>query len=115
MSPVPAESATSRPRASTTITRGAEVAACLADELAEPGGISPLRGRGGRDHLRLCRRLRLHLGIDAAREAEHERNLEHDQHEHEHVGERREEFQAETQRSSSGEAKRKPTPRTVWM
>ena len=94
---------------------GAEVAACLADELAEPGGISPLRGRGGRDHLRLCRRLRLHLGIDAAREAEHERNLEHDQHEDEHVGERREEFQAETQRSSSGEAKRKPTPRTVWM
>ena len=94
---------------------GAEVAARLADELAQPGRVSPLRGCGGRDHLRLCRRLGLHLGVDAAREAEHQRDLEHDQHEHEHVGERRKESQPEAQRSSSGEAKRKPTPRTVWM
>jgi len=94
---------------------GAEVSAGLPDELAKPGGVSSLCGRGGRDHLRLRRGLGLHLGVDAAREAEDERDLEHDQHEHQHVGERRKESQAEAQRTSSGEAKRKPTPRTVWM
>ena len=94
---------------------GAEVTARLPDELAQPGGVSSLCGRGCRDHLRLRRGLCLHLGVDAAREAEHEWDLEHDQDEHEHVGERRQQFQPEAQRSSSGEAKRKPTPRTVWM
>jgi hypothetical protein len=94
---------------------GTEVPAGPPDELAEPGRVSPLRGSRGRDHLRLSGGLRLHLGVDAAREAEHERDLEHDQYEHEHVGERRKESQTEAQRSSSGEAKRKPTPRTVWM
>ena len=115
LSPVPAESATQPPACVDDDHPGAEVSTGLPDEPAEPRGVSALRGRGGRDHLCLRRGLRLHLGVDAAREAEHERDLEHDQHEHQHVGERRKESQPEAQRSSSGEAKRKPTPRTVWM
>ena len=59
-------------------------------------------GGGGRDDLRLRRGLRLHLGVDAARQAEHERDLEHDQHEHQHVGERGKQSQPEAQRELLG-------------
>ena len=93
----------------------AEVPSGLLDDALELRGVAEPRRRSRRHDLRLRRRLRAHLAVDPAREAEHERDLERDEDEHEHVRERREQLQAEAHATSSGEAKRKPTPRTVWM
>ena len=40
-------------------------------------------------------------------------HLERDDRQHQHVGERQQEAEAEAYESSSGAVKRKPTPRTV--
>ena len=70
--------------------------------------------RGGRDELGLSGGLGAHLGIDAAGEAECERDFERNEHEHDYIGERREQAHAQAHQTSSTLAKRKPTPRTVW-
>ena len=66
-----------------------------------------------RDELGLAHRLRLHFGVDAVADADDERDLERDDREHQHVGERQQESEAEAYESSSGAVNRKPTPRTV--
>ena len=67
----------------------------------------------GRDELRLVGGLGLDLGIDPLGQVERQGDLERDEHEHEHVGERRELEDADAHVSWA--AKRNPTPRTVWM
>ena len=104
--------------ASTTITRPRTLSAETSDE---PAGAARLRrveelGGAGRDHVGLAARLALHLGVDAVAQAERQRHAEGDQRQQQHVGERQQEGGAEAYgSSSSGAAKRKPTPRTVSM
>ena len=77
----------------------AEVAAGVLDDAARScARSSSAAGRRRRDDLRLRGRLRAHLGVDPAREAERERDLERDQDEHEHVGERGEQAAAQAHR-----------------
>ena len=61
----------------------------------------------------LAERLRLDLGVDAVAQADDERDLEGDDCEHQHVGERQQQAEAKAYESSSGAVNRKPTPRTV--
>ena len=71
-------------------------------------------GDGRRDEVGLRARLRAHLGVDAVGDARRERHLERDDRQHEHVGQRQQQPGPEAYGdSSSGLAKRKPTPRTV--
>ena len=94
---------------------GAEVASRLAHDALELRTIVEAGRRCRGDDLRLRRCLRTHLVVDTVGEAQRERDLQRDEHEHEHVCERGEQAEAEAHRSSSGAAKRNPTPRTVWM
>ena len=112
--PGPAESASTRPRASTTITRPPSVCSELLDQPLQLERLVHLPGRARGDELRLAARLALDLGVHALRQVERQRHLERDDHEHEDVGEGGDEPRAEAH-SSSAAAKRKPTPRTVWM
>ena len=58
--------------------------------------------------------LRAHLGVDAVAQVERERDLERDDRQQQHVGQRQPEERAEAYGGgSSGARKRKPTPRTV--
>ena len=88
------------------------------DEAAQAGplrGVEQLR-RGRRDHVGLAARLSLHLGVDAVAQAHRQRHAEGDQRQQQHVGQRQQEGGPEAYGSStSGAAKRKPTPRTVSM
>ena len=93
----------------------AEVPSRLLDHGLQLGALAEPRRRGCGHDLRLRRRLGAHLAVDTARETQRERDLEGDKNEHEYVCERGEQLQAETHATSSGEEKRKPTPRTVWM
>jgi hypothetical protein len=100
------------------MTRPAHVAPGGADEAPEV--VARLRAQevGGRrrDHVGLPAGLRADLGVDAVGDARRERHLQRDDGEHQHVGQRQQQPGAEAYgASSSGAAKRKPTPRTVWM
>ena len=66
-----------------------------------------------RDDERLPRGLVLHLGVDPPGEVERERHLERDDDQEQHVRERGEQLEAKAHSTSSGDEKRKPTPRTV--
>ncbi len=92
----------------------AQIARDLADERVELG--SPVEAaRSARGHeLRTVGGLCAHLAVDAVLRRERERHGERHDHEHEHVGEGHEQTAAVGhQARSSGDAKRKPTPRTV--
>ena len=79
------------------------------------GGVEQLR-RGRRDHVGLAARLAAHLGVDPVAQAHRQRHAERDQRQQQHVGQRQQEGGPEAYGSStSGAAKRKPTPRTVSM
>ena len=72
--------------------------------------------RGGRDHVGLAARLTAHLGVDPVAQADRQRNAEGDQRQQQDVGQRQQEGGSEAYGpSTSGAAKRKPTPRTVSM
>ena len=68
---------------------------------------------GRREELGLAARLRLHLAVDAVAQADDQRDLEGDDRQHQHVGERQQQADPEGYENSSGAVKRKPTPRTV--
>ena len=78
------------------------------------GALHLPRGAGGDDE-RLPGRLVLDLGVDPPSQVERERHLERDNDQQQHVRERGQQLQAETHSTSSGDEKRKPTPRTVCM
>ncbi len=80
-----------------------------------PGRVEQLRG-GRRDHVGLAAGLTPHLGVDPVAQAHRQRHAEGDQRQQQDVGQRQQEGGPEAYGSStSGAAKRKPTPRTVSM
>ena len=81
------------------------------DDALELRAASRVDGR--REELGLAARLRLHLGVDPVAQVDHQRDLEGDDREHQHVGERQQETDPEGYENSSGAVNRKPTPRTV--
>ena len=114
--PGAAESASSVPSSSTTITRPPRsrselsTSACSCASVVEPA----LGARG--EQLRLVLGLALDLCIHPPRQVQRERHLQRHDHEHEHVREREQQSRPQAHgASSSAAAKRKPTPRTVWM
>ena len=115
--PGPAESASSTPRRSTTITRAPSSRRRPASRARRSCARAAERARGaGGDDVRLSGGLRAHLGVDAAPRLQRERHLERD-HDQQAARTRRPASRRAggSCRSSSGEAKRNPTPRTVWM
>ena len=86
-----------------------------AQEALPLGGSEELR-RGRRHHVGLAACLAAHLGVDPVAQAHRQRHPEGDQRQQEDVGQRQQEGGSEAYGSStSGAAKRKPTPRTVPM
>ena len=79
-----------------------------------PGRAAPTRRRG--DDVRLAAGLAAHLGVDPVAQAHRQGHAEGDQRQQEDIGQRQKEGGSEAYGSStSGAAKRKPTPRTVSM
>ena len=75
--------------------------------------VEQLRGGGG-DDVGLAAGLPADLGVDAVAQAQRQRHAEGDQRQQQYVGQRQQEGGPEAYGpSSSGAAKRKPTPRTV--
>ena len=115
---MPSESASRSPWASTDDHAAADVGGGDVDEpvaVAAVAGAEQVGERGG-DDVGLPARLRAHLRVDAVGDARRERDLERDDRQHEHVAHGQQQPRAEAYSSSpSGAAKRKPTPRTVWM
>ena len=74
--------------------------------------VQPAR-RIRRHEERLSGRLVLHLGVDPLGQVQSERHLERDDDQQQDVRKRAEELQAKAHSTSSGDEKRKPTPRTV--
>ena len=93
---------------------GAEIAGDPAYERVElDRAAEPARCAGG-DELRPVRGLRAHLAVDTVLRGEGQRHREGHDHEHEDVREGREQTRAVGHSlSSSADAKRNPTPRTV--
>ena len=82
---------------------------------AAAAGSSSSEARG-RDDVGLAAGLASHLGVDAVAQAHRQRHAEGDQRQQQDVGQRQQEGGPEAYGSStSGAAKRKPTPRTVSM
>ena len=111
-SPVPAGIGAQPALESTTITRAPRSSPAS----APAAGARRARSSARRRSRRRCapgRRRRSYLGVHTARQVERERHLERDDDQEEDVGERGQQPQPEAH-SSSAEANRKPTPRSVW-
>ncbi len=94
-------------------TLSAEIAHQPPQARAVRTGSSSSEARGG-DDVGLAARLAADLGVDAVAQAQRQRHAERDQRQQQHVGQRQQEGGPEAYGSStSGAAKRKPTPRTV--
>jgi hypothetical protein len=91
-----------------------ELGGGIAHELPQLFWVSHPAGGRSRDDECLRGRVVLDLGVDPARKVQRERHLERHQDQQRDVPERDEQPEAKAHSSSSAEAKRKPTPRTVW-
>ena len=91
----------------------AEVASGAADDGGEALRLVQPARRTRRHEERLSGRLVLHLGVDPLGQVQSERHLERDDDQQQDVRKRAEELQAKAHSTSSGDEKRKPTPRTV--